>query len=65
MAELTRIRRLVEGALPGGVELLPLTDEEVRQRSLRAVLKVYARDNPRAPLDRLSPQALAAFRARS
>ncbi len=66
MADLARCRRIVAGTLPPGVDAAPLNDDERRAVVRRAWLAQWQRARPLPPpLDRLSPEALVAFRART
>lgn len=63
MPEYETIKRHVEGTVPGAVAAGPRpTEEEARQIARQAILKVYERDNPPAPLDRLTPEERDRYR---
>ena len=66
MADLAKVQRLLAGVRPPGAEEPePESDEERRQVVRRAWVAQWRLARPLPPpLDRLSPQGLAAFRAR-
>ncbi len=63
MADLPRIRRLVEGTLPAGAQGPPLTELEARQIVRRAWQRQWFAAQPLPPpLDRVGPELLAELR---
>ena len=67
VVQFERLDRLLAGTRPAGAaaERPPPTAVDARQIARQAVMKLYARDHLRPPLDRLSADELARFRLRA